>query len=426
MSNARALRVATWVSVAFGIFVTVAAGCGTSSTSNDGAGTAKKDAAATAPASDTGATTSADDAGTSDGGQGGEDAAATEDSQAPLVPGADAAVTAFNQTLICFGAVDGGKPCSRTVDEQATFPTTGTFSKILMHVTLDCPTTLGGCDHWDRVGSLDLVTQGATTEAGTVETLTELGRFVTPYDILSGVNSPPVWDIDVTELRPLLSGTVTLRAFIDTWVPQGDPKDNGAGWLLSATFEMTGGTPAKIPVAVVPIWTWTTTGREPTSIAYGDPTRPISSSLPPQSLLLPAGATSFGVRTTITGHGQGNLDDCSEFCSKKHTWTVGTVANTQSIWRTDCTNYPSSGTYKNPRAGWCPGAAVVPWDFDVTAEVDGGAAATFAYDVEAYVNTCNGDPDGGCVGCTANSCTIDGADHTSPIYYVSSLLIGFQ
>jgi hypothetical protein len=341
------------------------------------------------------------------------------------MPGTDASVVAFDHTLICFGS-GGTGPCSRTVDSQVTFPATGTYSQILLHVTLDCPSN--GCDPWDRVGSIDLVTTPQGPDAGT-ETLIELARFITPYGIKSGVNSPPAWDIDVTELRPLLSGAVKLRAFIDTWVPQGNPGAYGGGWVLGATFNMKGGVPAKVPVAVVPIWTWTTTGKEPTGIVYGDPGNPISQSLPPQTVSLPAGATSFGVRSTITGHGQGNLDNCAEFCSEQHTWQVGSMSNTSTVWRTDCANFPSSGTYQYSRAGWCPGANVIPWDFDVTSQVGTGSSVRVTYGVSPYVNTCNASaPDGGlCTGCQAGeSCAYDGAGHTQPFYYVQALLIGFR
>jgi hypothetical protein len=341
-------------------------------------------------------------------------------------PGADASIVAFDKTLICFGDGSDG-PCSRTQDAQVTFPATGTYSQILLHVTLTCPTK--GCDPWDRMGSIDLVTQAGATDAGAVETLTELGRFITPYNIVSGTNSPPAWDIDVTELRPLLSGTVTLRAFIDTWVPQGNPAAYGGGWVLGATFEMTGGTPDKVPVSVAPIWVWQTTGKEPVGTVYGDPSQPLSASLPPQTVPLTAGASSYGIRSTITGHGQGNLDNCAEFCSKDHTWTVGTTANKSTVWRTDCSKYPSSGTYKYSRAGWCPGAFVIPWDFDVTSQVGSGASVAVDYSVTDYLNTCNGSaPDGGvCTGCNpGESCPYDGGGHTQPFYYVQSLLIGFR
>jgi hypothetical protein len=359
---------------------------------------------------------------------GAPDATTGDDASAGDASGDDGGVVtsiaAFDKTLVCFGN-GGAGPCSRTVDKPATFPATGTFQKIVMHVGLTCPTN--GCDRWDRVGSIQLV-QAATTDGG-VNTLIELGRFITPYGIRAGVNAPPTWDIDVTELRPLLSGDVTLRAFIDTWVPQGNAAQNGGGWVVDVSFDMTEGVAAKDPMVVLPIWSWKTTGTDPTQIVYGDPQRPIARSLPPQSIALPSGPKSWGVRSIVTGHGQANLDDCGEFCSRTHTWTVGGVPTSKAMWRTYCANYKSSGTYQYPRAGWCPGAYVVPWDFDVTSAIGSSTSTTIAYDVDAYVNTCNASaPDGGvCTGCQAGvSCAYDGAGHTQPFYYVSSVLVGFR
>jgi hypothetical protein len=294
-----------------------------------------------------------------------------------------------------------------------------------MHVTLDCPSN--GCDPWDRAGSIDLV-ENPSSDGG-VETLVELGRFMTPFGISSGVNSPPAWDIDVTELRPLLAGTVTLRVFIDTWVPQGNASAYGGGWVVGATFEMTGGLPAKAPVVVLPLWPWKTSGREPTEVIYGDPNDPIASSLPPQTIDLPHGPTSWGIRSNITGHGQANLDNCGEFCSRNHSWTVGAHANSTTVWRTDCSSYPSNGTYTYSRAGWCPGASVTPWDVDVSTQVTPGGATTFTYGVDPYLNTCNASaPDGGlCSGCASGeSCAYDGSDHTPPFFYIASVLVGFE
>ena len=338
-------------------------------------------------------------------------------------PGADTTVVAFDKTLVCFGS-GGAGPCSRTVDSQVTFPATGTFSKITMHLTLDCPSN--GCDPWDRVGSIYMVQAGSN---GGNDTLIELGRFMTPYGIKAGTNSPPAWDIDVSELRPLLAGKVTLRVFIDTWVPQGNAAQYGGGWVVGTTFNMKGGTPAKSPIYVTPIWAWSTTGKEPTQVVYGDARWPINTSVPPKTLTLPNGPKSWGIRSTITGHGQANLDNCAEFCSKNHTWKVGSGVNTKAMWRTDCASFPSSGTYQYSRAGWCPGADVAPWDIDITSQVTLGAQTTIAYDVQAYTNTCNGDaPNGGiCTGCASGeSCGYNGGSHTQPFYYVSSLLIGFR
>jgi hypothetical protein len=337
--------------------------------------------------------------------------------------GADTTVTAFDGTLVCFGS-GGVGPCSRTVDRTVAFPATGAFSKIQMHVTLNCPSN--GCDPWDRVGTIALVKPGAGGD-----TLIELGRFMTPYGIRPGVNNPPAWDIDVTELRPLLAGSVTLRVFIDTWVPQGDAPRYGGGWVVGTKFEMKGGFAAKAPLVVLPIWTWKTTGKEPTQVVYGDARWPIDSSVPPQSIALPSGPTSWGIRSIITGHGQANLDNCAEFCSRVHSWKVGNATNKKTVWRTDCGNFPSSGTFQYPRAGWCPGAAVIPWDVDVTGQVNAasGALTTFTYGVDAYVNTCNDKAPGGplCSGCAQGApCGYNGGSHTQPFYYLSSVLVGFR
>jgi hypothetical protein len=337
-------------------------------------------------------------------------------------PGQDATVVAFDRTLVCFGS-GGAGPCSRTVDHSVAFPATGSYEKITMHLTLDCPSN--GCDPWDRVGSIYVVQPGS----GGNDTLLEVGRFMTPYGISAGVNAPPAWDFDVTELRPLLIGQLTLRVFIDTWVPQGNAAQNGGGWVFGATFDMKGGTPKKAPIVVLPLWVWKTTGKEPTQVVYGDARWPIDTSVPPQKITLPSGPTSWGIRANITGHGQANLDNCAEFCPKSHGWMVGATPNTKSIWRTDCGNFPSNGTYQYSRAGWCPGASVDAWDIDVTSQVAPSGPTTFTYGVDAYLNTCNGDaPNGGiCTGCASGeSCGYNGGSHTQPFYYLSSLLIGFK
>jgi hypothetical protein len=223
----------------------------------------------------------------------------------------------------------------------------------------------------------------------------------------------------VTDLRPLLSGDVTLRAFVDTWVGPGSPY--GDGWLLTATFEMTGGAPARLPIAVVPVWTMT-------YVPYGDPARPVPSSALPATPALPE-ASAYDLRAFVTGHGQGNADNCAEFCSRDHTLTVGATAHTTTLWRNDCaeTAAPNQeGTYQFSRAGWCPGAFAHPWVVDVTADVAGGSSATIGYDVEAYDNTCR--PDAAeCTGCTLGTgCEYDGGAHTEPNYQVSAAIIAFR
>ena len=82
-----------------------------------------------------------------------------------LVPG-------FDHTPVYFSADDN----RRDVTTQASFPVSGDFSRITMHVNLDCPA--GGCDRWDRYGTIGVVTESGT--GGSPATIIELARFMTP------------------------------------------------------------------------------------------------------------------------------------------------------------------------------------------------------------------------------------------------------
>ncbi|WP_437326560.1 peptide-N-glycosidase F-related protein [Sorangium sp. So ce381] len=319
-------------------------------------------------------------------------------------PGTDTTVTPFDETPFYLTSDDD----RRVVDAPVSFPNTGTYERITLHLSLECPP--GGCDPWARLASLGLVT--AKDPAG--DAVIELMRFITPYHVGAS------WDLDVTDLRPLLAGEVTLRAFIDTTVGPGSPY--GDGWLLHASFEMKGGVPAKIPVAVIPVWS-------PRRVVYGDPARPIAGAAPPADIPLPAGASSYALRSFITGHGQGNADNCAEFCEREHTLTVGAVPHAERIWRDDCATTAApgqQGTYRYPRAGWCPGADVRPWTIEFTADVAGTGAVKVAYDVAGYENTCRPDSPS-CDGCTLGAgCDYDGGTHTEPGYELSTVLIGYR
>jgi hypothetical protein len=322
-----------------------------------------------------------------------------------VVAGADTTVTPFDKTHFYFTGSDN----QRTIDVPASFPATGAYESITLHLTLECPT--GGCDVYDRFASLGVLTQKG--ENGAPDTVIEIARFITPFHVGAA------WDLDVTDLRPLLSGDLTLRGFVDTWVGPGSPY--GAGWQLTASFEMKGGIPSPMPIAVVPVWSLR-------SAVYGDPSKPMATAIPAAMVSLPK-ASSYALRSFITGHGQGNASNCAEFCSRTHTFTVGSTQHSQAIWRTDCATTAApgqQGTYQYSRGGWCPGADVKPWTFDVTPDVMGSDMATIGYEVETYDNTCR--PDAmPCAGCTlGNSCAYDGGAHTEPNYEISSVLIAYR
>jgi hypothetical protein len=334
-------------------------------------------------------------------------ATGTDVPSATAMPGPNANVAAFAGTHVYFLGTTNNK---RTIDANVTFPAMPlTYQRITLTLALRCP-PVGGCDFWDRRGFLGLVRRD-----GDKETVTEISRFMTPYRL------PGRWTLDVTSLRPLLSGAVTLRVFIDTWVGPGHAQ--GAGWLVDATFDFQGGVPAREPIAVIPLW-------DETQVEYGDPAKPLAMFAPTRTIPLPAGTTSYEIRSFITGHGQGNTENCAEFCPKTHGFKVGDMTFQRRVWRDDCltTAVPNqAGTWQYPRAGWCPGATVLPWVENVTPAVTAGAASVaITYGISAYENRCRPDATP-CRDCTLGAmCTFDGGGHTPPIYMMSAALIAYR
>ena len=239
----------------------------------------------------------------------------------------------------------------------------------------------------------------------------ELSRFVTPY----GVGA--AWSVDLTDLRPVLTGRRTLRVFIDTWVGPGHP--SGDGWLVDARFSFEGGVPEREVLDVRPVWS-------PHARLYGNPDVPFRSEVFAD---VHPEAGSVALRTFVTGHGQGNAGNCAEFCAQQHWFVLGSERREVRLWRSDCVETAAPGQLGNwtsARAGWCPGAEVRPWreEFDVA---DTGIGTTrVSYDAQAYVNTCRPDasPCGDCV--FGTGCDYDGGAHTPPVYYLSSVLISYR
>lgn len=322
------------------------------------------------------------------------------DSAAPSEP--DAAVGA-DQTVVAFDGehVYFGDPNRRVVDVPVSFPPAAlSYERVTLRFALRCPNDR--CDWWDRLGWLAIVDG---------EQEIELLRFITPYRL------PGSWEVDVTDLRPLLAGDVTVRVFIDTWVGPGH--QNGDGWLVDASFDLVGGVPEREAIAVTPLWA-------PAGVAYGDPAAPPARTA---TAALPADATAATVRLFVTGHGQGNAGNCAEFCARDHHLDIAGNRLTRNVWRDDCetTAVPDQyGTWELPRAGWCPGDTVDPWAVDFGVGTAAGTAIAIGYDVEPYENTCRPDSPS-CTGCTLGTgCDYDGGAHTPPTYYLSGVLVSFR
>jgi hypothetical protein len=131
----------------------------------------------------------------------------------------------------------------------------------------------------------------------------------------------------------------------------------------------------------------------------------------------------------VTGHGQGNTQNCAEFCNKVHSITANGAISSHNLWRADCGQNPCSpqgGTWTYPRAGWCPGSIVYPWDVDVTAWVTPGADANLSYGVTPYTNYCRPDNPNCVNGQTCADCNYNSNGHTVPVYRVASQLVYYR
>jgi len=307
-----------------------------------------------------------------------------EDTDVELPEGEDTTVIVFAEEYVHFGEEN-----KRQVDVLVEFPDdAATYSQITGRFALECPNDR--CDWWDRYGTFGLVIDAGTE----TETYIELDRFITPYRV--GME----WESDLTDLRPLLTGTQTMRVFIDTWVTEGH--SNGDGWLVTAELDYAGGPPpSPRPLANVPVW-----GHLSWSAGLDD--NPVADQVLPQSVEL-AAHSSATFRSFISGHGWDNQQNCAEFCAKEHFYTVAEEEFGREVWRDDCseteTDGTQQGTWQYSRAGWCPGAQVFPWDTDVSEQTVDATSADVSYRLEDF--TWNGDGD-------------------QPYYYMSGMIITYE
>jgi len=297
--------------------------------------------------------------------------------------------------------------------ETFAFPPEGMhWSRILMFYTIECPGPPGDCDPWDRLGHLRVI-----EETPKAEIHYEIARVITPYDITGGERPGScTWILDVTDYESLLHDSVTLRNYISSWM------GNDQGWLVTIEFAFIPGVTELEPYKIVNLW-------QGDYLVYGDPTRPIEDHLEPVEVAVDPDVVAVKVRAVTTGHGQGNTDNAAEFSRKDHEVVVGTDIFSHELWRNDCADNPCSpqgGTWKYPRAGWCPGDKVDPWDLDVTASVTPGQSVWVDYNIEPYENECRpNNPD--CEnGVTCADCEYNYTGHTEPYYVLQAQMIFYR
>jgi len=270
-------------------------------------------------------------------------------------------------TVVAFDAIHQsyGSENTRSVRAEVAFPAEGLkYESITMHYALACPE--GGCDPWDRTAYINVIDETVDPALSV-----EVGRVITPY----GVGY--AWSMDVTELRPILTGTKVVESFIDTWV--------NPGWLVDVSFEFVGGVPDREATHVIPL--------QRGYYTYGNPADPIDNHLLPVDVTIPDSATDAVVRVLATGHGFGYTENCAEFCPKEHTLSLGSVTDTATPWRDDCARAGApdqAGTYWYSRAGWCPGDMVYPRTWEVGENLLPGNTQQFGYALQPYENDVEG------------------------------------
>ena len=293
------------------------------------------------------------------------------------------------------------------------------YGDVLLRYTIECPEGPDDCDPWDRLGWIQVL-----RDTGELDTLgmpiqepVEIARVITPYDITGGTRPGScAWPIDVSDYITLLQGTVILQSYISSWIGGTD------GWLVTVDFGYVEGGGSLTPYRVLNLW-------QNNYTVFGDSAAPVEAVLHPMKAWIDSDAVAARVRVMVTGHGQGNTDNCAEFCPKEHTLFANGVPYGFTLWRDDCSENPCSpqgGTWQYDRAGWCPGDKVDPWDFDITAEMVAGDSVKLNYDIEPYENFCRpNNPD--CVdGQTCAHCDFNNTGHTQPYYAFQSQLILYR
>ena len=198
----------------------------------------------------------------------------------------------------------------------------------------------------------------------------EIVSFVTPYGIQLDLGpTGKTWEFDLTDFTPILKGSMRMTM------------ERGGQWLedYDIEFWFIVGTPPHDVIDINQIWR---------NDSKGYASIQADNSFEPRDITLASNASSFKVRSAITGHGQEG-----EFLPQSHYIDVNGGANeyTWQVWKECAENpiYPQGGTWIYDRAGWCPGRPTDLQEFDVTPFVTAGQSHSFDYGVNGGSGTSN-------------------------------------
>ncbi len=254
------------------------------------------------------------------------------------------------------------------------------YEQMLLNIDLTCPS--GGCGDWDVLADLRAVTSSGTYE---------LARYITPYGVACGG-----WQVDITDFKSVLGGKVTFLTNITVYT--------ATGWLVDMSIDLIDNNSEDFYSKISPMW-------EESYHVYGDPD--IDDDLDAVALDVMDNTETNHVRMTITGHGQGNTNNAAEFYDVTHNLNIeGSPFADHHLWKADCSTNPcspQSGNWQFPRAGWCPGEAVIPYIINTTSQASPGSTTTMDYEFQDYTNLLN--------------TGYNGSSHTEPYYRLYSYFI---
>jgi hypothetical protein len=269
-----------------------------------------------------------------------------------------------------------GSGLSQTHTGTFTFPADMTqIRNITMFVQLECPS--GGCNEWDVFANIAVKNQVTSTWM-------EIGSYITPY----GVDNHQLergFEIDVTDFKSMLTGTVELKSFVEVW--------GSDGWNVSVDFDISTGGEIEYPYyAIAEILQYNRHSLD--GIPYGVP----NDFDVDKTVSIPANVEATSIRTIITGWGHATPLDpggrpCAEWCFRNHFILInGAQTFEHYLGPLGCSTNPVSpqnGNWTPNRAGWCPGMAV-PNRIDAFEASMADETFTFEYDLEDWVSDSGG------------------------------------
>lgn len=244
------------------------------------------------------------------------------------------------------------------------------YRKVYMYLEFGCAPGLK-CGEWDYGNHVYLKKNGVRYE---------IARFITPYGFYwnSSMNWKHGWYYDLTDFSHLLHDSLEI-----IYQHSGYEANNDRGWTVTMDYYFVEGEPARIPMGLNTIYRM--------GASYGNVNNPFDSIVRQKSFTMPDSADMASFKIIQTGHGMA-YENCAEFCSKERTVLLDNdVISKQNVWRDDCgfnSLFPQAGTWIYDRAGWCPGAPVIP--NDIFRKLQGGSTHNFHLKMQEYQNTTGG------------------------------------